>query len=350
MTPTPTPMPTASKLPFVRLNRLGRRFMWASMGVLAVAVVMIVIAAQQMFISDQDLGTLLWIMVPAAVAAALAAWLLSAPIARDAERLSAAARQVAAGELGVRTGVIRHDELGDAAREFDRMAERLAAVEKERSLLLSSVSHDLRTPLAALRATVEAIRDGVADDPDAYLKRMEHQVEALAALVDDLRLHTGLASGTIEMRRTRLDLAELVDEAVESMLPLAQRAGIGLKLEADQRVMVEGEPAQLARVLRNLIDNAIRHSPDGEQVLVRVGRSGDAALVSVVDLGPGFADHVRHVAFEAFTRGDAARDVRTGTAGLGLSIARAIVLAHGGRIGLGDGPGGHVRFSIPVSS
>ena len=91
-----------------RLNRLGRRFMWASMGVLAVAVIMIVIAAQQMFINDQDLGTLLWIMVPAAVAAALAAWLLSAPIARDAHLLSDAARRVTAGEPGVRTWAMRH--------------------------------------------------------------------------------------------------------------------------------------------------------------------------------------------------------------------------------------------------
>ena len=321
--------------------------MWASMGVLAVAVVMILIAAQQMFISDQDLGTLLWIMLPAAVAATLAAWLLSAPIARDAHRLSAAARQVAGGDLNVRTGVVRNDELGDAAREFDRMTDRLAAVEKERSLMLSSISHDLRTPLAALRVSVEAIRDGLADDPDAYLKGMEHQVEALAVLVDDLGIHTRLASGTLELRRTRLDLAELADESVESMRPLATRAGIDLRLEATASGPVDGEPAQLARVLRNLIENAIRHSEAGGEVVVRVRTDGDDVLAEIVDAGPGFAPHVRDVAFEAFTRGDEARDVRTGTAGLGLAIARGIVEAHGGRIGIGDGPGGVVWFMIP---
>jgi signal transduction histidine kinase len=332
------------------LNRLGRRFMWASMGVLAVAVVMILIAAQQMFINDQDLGTLLWIMVPAAVAAALAAWLLSAPIARDAHRLSEAARQVGAGDLTVRTGVTRNDELGDAAREFDRMTDRLAAVEKERALMLSSISHDLRTPLAALRVSVEAIRDGVADDPDAYLKGMEHQVEALAELVDDLGLHTRLASGTLELRRSRLDIAELADEAVESMLPLAERAGVDLRLEASERLLVDGEPAQLARVLRNLIENGIRHSGGTGGVVVSVGQEpgADGARLTVVDSGPGFADDVREVAFEAFTRGDEARDVRTGTAGLGLAIAKGIVEAHGGRIGLGDGPGGSVWIVLPT--
>ena len=329
------------------LNRLGRRFMWASMGVLAVAVIMILIAAQQMFISDQDLGTLLWIMLPAAVAAALAAWLLSAPIARDAHRLSEAARRVAAGDLNVRTGVARNDELGDAALEFDRMTERLDAVEKERALMLSSISHDLRTPLAALRVSVEAIRDGLADDPDAYLKGMEHQVEALAVLVDDLGLHTRLASGTLEMRRSRLDLAELADEAVESMRPLAAREGVSLRFEATSGAPVDGEPAQLARVLRNLIENAIRHSPEGATVAVDVHRDGDDVMAHVTDGGPGFAPHVRDVAFEAFTRGDEARDVRTGTAGLGLAIARGIVEAHGGEIGIGEGPGGVVWFTIP---
>ena len=332
-----------------RLNRLGRRFMWASMGVLAVAVVMIVIAAQQMFINDQDLGTLLWIMLPAAVAAALAAWLLSAPIARDAQRLSASARDVAAGDLTVRTGVVRNDELGDAAREFDRMTERLAAVEKERALMLSSISHDLRTPLAALRASVEAIRDGLADDPDAYLKGMERQVEALALLVDDLQLHTRLASGTLDMRRTRLDLSELVDEAVESMRPLAQRSDVDVTLDTGSRAIVDGEPSQLARVLRNLIDNAIRHSPEGGTIRVSVDVDGSGALVAVRDEGEGFADHIRATAFEAFTRADEARDVRTGTAGLGLAIAKGIVAAHGGRIGIGDGPGGDVWFTVPTA-
>lgn len=331
------------------LNRLGRRFMWASMGVLAVAVVMIVIAAQQMFISDQDLGTLLWIMAPAAIAAALAAWLLSAPIARDAQRLSASARKVAGGDLTVRTGVTRNDELGDAAREFDRMTERLAAVEKERALMLSSISHDLRTPLAALRASVEAIRDGLADDPDAYLKGMEHQVEALALLVDDLQLHTRLASGTLEMRRSRVDLSELIDEAVEAMVPLAGRSDVDLVVGTSASVIVDGAPAQLARVVRNLIDNAIRYSPAGGVVAVDVSMSVDDAVVRVRDQGPGFAESIRATAFEPFTRADQARDVRTGTAGLGLTIAKGIVDAHGGSIAIADGPGGVVQFTIPLT-
>ncbi len=321
--------------------------MWASMGVLAVAVIMIVIAAQQMFINDQDLGFLLWIMIPATIAAALAAYLLSAPIARDAHRLSDAATRVAAGDLAARTGVMRNDELGDAAREFDRMAERLDAVEHERSLMLSSISHDLRTPLAALRASVEAIRDGVAPDPDAYLNGMERQVQALADLVDDLQLHTRLSTGTLEMRRQRVDLTELVDEATETLRPLAGRSDVTLTLDAAERVTVTGDAGQLARVFRNLLENAIRHTPSGSTVRTSVAIDDGVAAVRVVDQGPGFEPEFRLQAFEAFTRGDEARDVSTGTAGLGLAIARGIVQAHAGTIEVVDGEGGVVEVRIP---
>ena len=332
------------------MNRLGRRFMWASMGVLAVAVVMVVIAAQQMFINDQDLGFLLWILIPATIAAAIVAWLLSAPIARDAKRLSDAATRVASGDLGARSGVVRSDELGDAASEFDRMVVRLEAVEKERTLMLSSISHDLRTPLAALRASVEAIRDGVALDPDASLKGMEHQVQALAALVDDLGLHTRLASGTLAMRPTRVDLTELADEAVETLRPLATKSDVRLAIVAGDRIVITADPAQLGRVVRNLIENAIRHSPSGGTVTVELEVRDAAAVVRVVDEGEGFPPELGDRVFEPFTRGDPARDTRTGTAGLGLAIAAAIVAAHGGEISIApsDHDGGVVEVRLSV--
>jgi signal transduction histidine kinase len=333
--------------PVWQLNRLGRRFMWASLGVLAVAVVMIVIAAQQMFINDQDLGFLLWIMIPASIAAAAVAYLLSSPIARDAHRISDAAMRVANGDLTARSGVMRNDELGDAAREFDRMVIRLDAVEKERALMLSSISHDLRTPLAALRASVEAIRDGVAPDPDAYLNGMEHQVRALGDLVDDLQLHTRLASGTLEMRMGRVDVTELADEAVEIIRPLAQRNGVSIHIDADERLTIIGDAAQLARVIRNLLDNAIRHTPVGSNVRVQLEAAPEAVAIRVVDEGAGFSAEMRRRAFEPFTRGDPARDVSTGTAGLGLAIARGIVAGHGGTIRIVEASSGVVEVRLP---
>ena len=330
------------------MNRLGRRFLVATLAVLGVAVLMIAIAAQTMFINDHDLRLLMWALVPAVLGAALVAVAMARPVARDATRICDAAMRVADGDLSARTGVTRRDELGEAAAMFDVMVDRLEAVERERSLMLSSISHDLRTPLTALRASVEAIRDGVAADPDMYLSGMERQVRALSALVDDLHLHSRLVSGTIELQRIRLDLRELADEAMETLRPIAEVRDVALLLEARQRVLVEADGSQLARVIRNLLENAIRHAPDDSVVLVQIEEHDHVATMRVVDEGPGFPTEFRDRAFEPFTRADPARDTRTGTAGLGLSIARGIVTAHGGSIGVGDGPGGVVEIALPV--
>jgi signal transduction histidine kinase len=330
------------------LDRIGVRFVVAMLAVLGVAVLMIAIAAQSMFINDQDQRLLMWVLVPAVLGAALVAMLMARPVARDASKICDAAMRVADGDLGARTGVIRSDELGEAAAMFDKMVDRLDAIEQERAVMLSSISHDLRTPLAALRASVEAIRDGVAPDPDAYLSGMERQIQALASLVDDLQLHSRIVSGTIGMTRTRLDLTELADEAMETLRPLAETRHVALLLEADQRVTVDADASQLARVIRNLLENAIRHAPDDSVVLVQIASNSQRATLRVVDEGEGFPTDFRERAFEPFTRADPARDLRTGTAGLGLSIARGIVTAHGGTIGVVDGPGGVVEVALPV--
>jgi signal transduction histidine kinase len=330
------------------MNRLGRRFLGANLAVLGVAIMMIAVAAQTMFIDSHDRQLVMWALIPAVLSAAMVAMLLARPVARDAKRICSAAMKVADGDLSARTGVQRNDELGEAAEMFDVMVERLHTVERERSLMLSSISHDLRTPLAALRAAVEAIRDGVAPDPDLYLAGMERQVKALSSLVDDLQLHTRLISGTLELRLTALDLTELADEAMETLRPLAEQRTVKLLLEADERVTIDADGSQLSRVVRNLLDNAIRHAPDNSVVLVQVHKVDGIATLSVIDEGAGFPEEFRERAFEPFTRADEARDTRTGTAGLGLSIAKGIVNAHSGTVGLGKGPGGRVSIELPA--
>ena len=203
-------------------DRIGVRFVVAMLAVLGVAVIMIAIAAQSMFINEHDQRLLMWVLVPAVLGAALVAMMMARPVARDASKICEAAMRVADGDLSARTGVVRSDELGEAAAMFDLMVDRLDSIERERAVMLSSISHDLRTPLAALRASVEAIRDGVAPDPDAYLSGMERQIKALASLVDDLQLHSRIVSGTFAMTRARLDLTELADEAMETLRPLAE--------------------------------------------------------------------------------------------------------------------------------
>jgi signal transduction histidine kinase len=326
---------------------LGRRFLVASLLILAITIAVVFVASSAMFLSD-DVAKLLVILVPAFLIAAVVTALLARPIAADADRIGDAARRVAGGDLDARTGVSRRDELGDAARLFDEMVERMQRVEQERGLMLSAISHDLRTPLAALRASVEAIRDGIAGDPDRHLAGMEHQLLALSALVDDLNLHSRLVSGTLDMVAVPVDLTEVVDEAIETVRSLADTGDVKLRMDATRRVQVTGDATQLGRVMRNLLDNAIRHAPAGTLVTVGVIHEPPTAVVRVTDEGSGFPDEIRSIAFEPFTRADPARDVRTGTAGLGLAIARSIVAAHRGTIEIADQPGGVVEVRLPL--
>jgi signal transduction histidine kinase len=221
-------------------------------------------------------------------------------------------------------------------------------VEEERRTLLSIVSHELRTQLAELRATLESLVDGVAPDPDRYLRSMQRDVDALAALVDDLFLLTRLEAGRVELHPEPVDLAELADEAVESLAPVASARGVTLRLHAGGPVPARGNATALGRVIRNLLDNALRHAPSGSTVDVTV-RADGPPTVRVVDEGPGFPPGFGERAFERFSRAEPSRARATGGAGLGLAIARGLVEAHGGRIWIEDPPGGRVAFELPAA-
>ena len=215
--------------------------------------------------------------------------------------------------------------------------------------MLSSIGHDLRTPLSALRAAVEALADGVAPDPERYLRSMQRDVEALSALVDDLFLLARIESGNLDLDRVPLDLSELVDEAVEALAPAADDARRPHRARhaaaGARRRQPDGARARGAQPARQ------RH-PARAGGLGRAGgrrRRRAAPAGRGVDEGPGFpADFTAH-AFERFTRADPSRNRATGGAGLGLAIARGLVEAHGGHIWIGGPPGGRVSFELPAA-
>ena len=315
----------------------------------------VALAAWRMFLSGHDAIIVGVVVGLAAVLAVLVAVAVTRPLARQVRRLGDVAQLVAAGDLTARTGIDRRDELGEAGRAIDHMVARLGLaeqgrrrLEKERTFLLSAIGHDLRTPLAALRAAVESLQDGVAPDPDRYLAAMSTQIDAVQQLIEELVMYARIEAGKLEFEKVDVDLAELVDETVETMTPVAHRRGLRLDASADGRARVRGGPAELARVLRNLIDNALRYGPAGSTVVVELTTGVHTARIVVRDEGPGFPDDFRPRAFEPFTRADPARDRATGTAGLGLAIARGIVDAHDGTITLGPPPGGTVEVHLPL--
>jgi signal transduction histidine kinase len=339
-----------------RTRSLRHLLLVVTFGSLLVGAAAALALARLMVLDADDVGMALGLLAVTAVFATVLVLTASVPLRRDARTLEASLRRIEAGDLSARTGVRRADELGHVARAIDELTERLdrmeherRAIEDERRVMLSSIGHDLRTPLSALRAAVEALADGVAPDPDRYLRSMQRDVEALGALIDDLFLLARIESGNLDLERVPLDLSELVDEAVEALTPAAAARAVRIERDAPERVRVAGNPTALGRVVRNLLDNAIQHAPAGSRVRVVVDGDEMRPRVEVTDEGPGFPDDFSARAFDRFTRADESRARSTGGAGLGLAIARGLVEAHGGRIWIGAPPGGRVTFDLPAA-
>lgn len=316
----------------------------ASIGVGVVTGVTVLLAAQTMFLSDHDRNLVLLALALGTALGVSLAVAIGSSIGADLDRLGATATKIASGDLTARTGVKRRDELGMAAVAVDEMADRLEATEEERRTFLASVGHDLRSPLASMKASIEALEDGLASDPQQYLRGIANDTEHLARLVDDLFLLSKVEAGRLELAPEPIDLVELADGAVEAATAFASRRGVSIRTTAVRSTEVDADGMAISRVVRNLIDNAVRYSPDGGVVTVDVATEADSAVLRVIDQGPGFDPSVRDSAFDRFVTADPSR---AGGAGLGLAIAKGIVTAHGGGIGIEDGPGGRVAVTLP---
>jgi signal transduction histidine kinase len=337
----------------LRTRSLGHTV--AAVGLVAAGLIAlgVTVGAWRMFLSVHDLHLLTTVVGVAAGLSVVFAVGITRSLRDDLAALRRTTDDVARGDLSARTGIVRADELGALATALDAMIARLSEAEDQRRAddearrtLLAAIGHDLRTPLAALQASLEALQDGLAGDPQRYLHSMSRDVDHLRAMVDDLFLIARIEAGELTLDHELVDLAELADETVEVMTPVARARGVQLRLEAAGRLPVEGGPMALGRVMRNLVDNAIRYAPAHSEVVVRVS-NGDAAVVEVLDDGPGFDRATLTHAFERFTRADPSRNRDTGGAGLGLAIAKGVIDAHGGEMWAAEGPGGRVGFRLP---
>lgn len=344
----------ASFLPLL-FQRLPIRLAVPALAVIGpvLAVLGSLVGSGAMTLSGNDIGYVVLVATITGLAAIIVGWRLSRPLASDLERISETIGSISAGDRAVRTGIERTDEVGELAARVDALGDSLQraeaerrAADDERGAVVSALSHDLRTPLASLLASVDALEDGVADGP-THLRSMRHNVLALERLVEDLFLLARADSGSLALQADSLDLAELIDEALEAVGPTAAERGITLVAELSAAIPVEGDDHALGRVLRNLLDNAVRHSPDGSEVRVSARSGAGRVVVDVSDDGPGFDVDFVPRALERFSQADSARS-RQGGAGLGLAIAQTLISAHGGRVDVFPGPGGRVTFDLPL--
>jgi signal transduction histidine kinase len=269
--------------------------------VLAVAAA-IIVSGRAMLISPVDLTLLAWI-----VAAAI-------PVA------------IAFGVILVR----RLDEQARAAAAVEAELEASREVERRRREMVSWISHDLRTPLAGMRAMTEALQDGVAPDPGRYLDQLQHEVDRLSGMVDDLLALSRLQSGELRLALDGIDLRDVVSDTIASMESTARARDIRLGGSVDPGVVVRADGRELSRALMNLVDNALRHTPAHGSVTVSV-KAGDRLVISVDDECGGIPDASLERMFEPGWSGSASRSPGEG-AGLGLAVVDGIVAAHGGEV------------------
>ncbi|MFJ7175135.1 sensor histidine kinase [Streptomyces massasporeus] len=338
------------------LRLLRRRSLTVSLAVVAAVGVVAMLAgtlivAWAMFLSPHDLTVVTTVVAMAAVVSLATALLLGRWVVARSRELAAAARSFGDGGNFAAPGGPATAELAAVSRELAATSARLAesrererALETSRRELVAWISHDLRTPLAGLRAMSEALEDGVAADPNRYLRQMRTEVERLNGMVGDLFELSRIHAGALALTPTRISLYDLVGDALAGVDPLAREYGVRLVGGRIEPVPVEVDGKEMSRVLGNLLVNAIRRTPADGTVAIAAERSPEGVVLSVTDGCGGIPEEDLPRVFDTGWRGTHARTPPAG-AGLGLAIVRGIVEAHQGRTGVRNIPGG-CRFEV----
>ncbi|WP_327654091.1 sensor histidine kinase [Streptomyces sp. NBC_00483] len=340
------------------LRLLRRRSLTTSIAVVATVGVVAMLAgtlavAWAMFLSPHDLSVVTLVAAMAAAVSLATALVLGRWVVARSRELADAARSFGDGGDFAAPDAPATAELEELSRELAATSAKLAASrERERALetsrreLVAWISHDLRTPLAGLRAMAEALEDGVAADPDRYLRQMRTDVERLNDMVGDLFELSRIHAGALPLAPARMSLYDLVSDALAGADPLAREHGVRLVGEQVEPVPVEVDGKEMSRVLGNLLVNAIRRTPADGTVAVAAHRSPEGVVVSVSDACGGIPEEDLPRVFDTGWRGTHARTPPAG-AGLGLAIVRGIVEAHAGRATVSNIPGG-CRFEVTL--
>jgi signal transduction histidine kinase len=278
----------------------------------------------------------------ATLVALLLTIVVSRRIIEPIEQLTAAVQDIGRGKPPAHVRVHGRDEIAQLATSFNAMADAVTRQEDVRRRMVGDIAHELRTPLTNLRCELEAIQDGLAAADGARIASLHEEVLHLQRLVEDLQDLAIADAGALTLHRERIDLGATI----------ARIVGAQAELTCDAGITVDADVTRLRQIVHNVLANALRHTPAGERVRVRVARAGGDATVSVIDRGPGIAARDLDRIFERFYRVDEARGRERGGAGLGLAIVRQLVELHGGRVWADsvEGEGATFTFTLPLAS
>lgn len=343
-----------NQLPTLRWTLLGGYILSSLLTFLNVWV-----TARLMFVNEHDLLLATILLIFASGIAVVLGLFFSSALTDRIRLIDQAARSISNGKLNTRVSVGGKDEMAGLADTFNEMAFQLnEAEQKKRELdvlrkdLIAWVSHDLQTPLASMQAIVEALADGMVNDPETetrYLRTLQKDIRSLSSLIDDLFQIAQLDAGGLTLESEYGSLSDLISDTLEAFSELAARQGVRLEGAVSPGIdPVYMDVLRIGRVLSNLIGNALRHTPQGGSVQVKAEKLDGLIQVEVVDTGEGIAAEDLPNVFERFYRSEKSRSRTTGGAGLGLAIARGIVEAHGGRIGVESERGSGTRFFLTL--
>ncbi len=284
------------------------------------------------------------------VAMGLSLWMANR-ISKPLSELTATTASITEGEYGEKVEVSGGREIEELATAFNTLSEKLERNEKLRQNMVADIAHELRTPLTTLRGDFEAVKDGLIEPDSAVLDNLLGDILVLTRLVEDLQQVSLAEAGQLKLELAQVDTKTLVDDVASRFENEIAGKQISLNIETDPSLMpIRADRLRISQVLGNLIKNSLLHTPEGGSITVSAVQSGREVILSVADTGPGIAPDELPYIFERFYRADKSRMRKTGGSGLGLTIARTLVKAHGGRIWAKSeiGKGTTISFSVPI--
>jgi two-component system sensor histidine kinase BaeS len=283
------------------------------------------------FLSFQR-NTLLASAGMALLAATLLGFLLARHLSRPVVALRDSVQSLTAGDFSTRTEPAGQDEIAALARHINRLAETLQANESTRRRWTADMAHELRTPIAILQAEIEAARDGIRTDWNKTLASLHEEVAHLSLLVDDLQALALADAGALNLKLVDTDLAAVLQQAIDAQQGRLRQAGLQVEVDAPARLLIRADAQRMRQLLLNLLENSCRYTDAGGKVCVTLRAEAGGAKLRVEDTAPGLRPEQMEKLFERFYRAESSRGRAGGGSGLGLSICREIVLAHGGTI------------------
>ncbi|XXD08957.1 two-component system sensor histidine kinase BaeS [Klebsiella sp. R445] len=290
-----------------------------------------------------------WLIVAlATLLAALATFPLARGLLAPVKRLVEGTHRLAAGDFSTRVTATSSDELGRLAQDFNQLASTLERNQQMRRDLMADISHELRTPLAVLRGELEAIQDGVRKFTPDSIPSLQAEVATLTKLVDDLHQLSMSDEGALAYQKTSVDIITLLEVAAGAFRERFASRGLSIKVSLPESAMIFGDGDRLMQLFNNLLENSLRYTDSGGQLLISASQSGQRLILDFADSGPGVSDQQLERLCERFYRAEGSRNRASGGSGLGLAICVNIVAAHGGSLRADHSPFGGVSIKVEL--